>query len=306
MLAAGCTAALIWIMLRAVFYRQSTRIHCDFWLAARIHEEYLVPRRDTFMAHTWRLTVSLLLMFSAATAHSVQLAYEPVGLGWSDDEVERTIAAQMDALLDRAERDRQMGCSAHCARLDRVFNRLVVQAQAQTARSATLPWSLLVVRLPDVNAIALPNGQLAISAAFVDQQLPTDETLAFVLTHEMTHSILEHERQALTYAQLLLPRLIVRSVKDMYVEIDFNASLPMAMEPVMQQGEYEADELGLLLASAAGFDPDRQIAFIESQRRNDAGHQPLVATHPPTCQRLQALQSLLPLARRQRPASITD
>ena len=76
------------------------------------------------------------------------------------------------------------------------------------------------------------------------------ETLAFVLAHEMIHSILEDERQALTYAQLLLPRQIVRSVTDMYVEIELNASLLMAMEPVMQQGEYEADELGMLLASA--------------------------------------------------------
>ena len=44
----------------------------------------------------------------------------------------------------------------------------------------------------------------------------------------------------------------------MQVQIDFNASLLMAMEPVMQHGEYEADELGMLLASAAGFDPDTQ------------------------------------------------
>ena len=36
----------------------------------------------------------------------------------------------------------------------------------------------------------------------------------------------------------------------MQVQIDFNASLLMAMEPVMQHGEYEADELGMLLASA--------------------------------------------------------
>ena len=150
----------------------------------------------------------------------------------------------------------------------------------------------------------MPNGRLAISEAFVDRHLQTDETLAFVLAHEMFHSILEHERQALTFAQLMLPRQIVRSVRDMYVEIDFNLSLLMAMEPVMQQGEYEADELGLLLASAAGFDPDRQIAFIEAQCRADAGRQPLVATHPPACERLHALESLLPLARRQRPAGV--
>ncbi len=258
------------------------------------------------MAHLLRFTLSLLLMASLATAQAVQLAYEPVGLGWSDDEVERASAGQMDTLAERAEKHQKMGCVAHCERLEHVFNRLVAEALTQTARSATLPWSLMVVRLPDVNAFALPNGRLAISESFIDRHLRTDETLAFVLAHEMVHSILEHERQALTYAQLLLPRQIVRSVKDMYVEIDFNAGLLMDMEPVMQQGEYEADELGLLLASAAGFDPDRQIAFIEAQCRIDGERQPMVATHPPACRRLNALQALLPLARRQIPAGLTN
>jgi Zn-dependent protease with chaperone function len=258
------------------------------------------------MTHLWHFTIGTLLMLAAAAAHSVQLAYEPVGLGWSGEEVERASAVQMDTLAERADQAGRMGCSTHCERLHRVFDRLITEARSQTPRSATLPWSLLVVRLPDVSAIAMPNGRLAISESFVDQHLPTDETLAFVLAHEMIHSILEHERQALTYAQLLLPRQIVRSVKDMYVEIDFNASLLMAMEPVMQQGEYEADELGLLLASAAGFDPYRQIAFLESQCRDDKGRQPLVATHPPVCQRLRAVQTLLPLARRQMPASVSN
>lgn len=256
------------------------------------------------MVHLLHVTVGMLLMLVASAAQSVQLAYEPVGLGWSDEEVERASAVQMDALAERAEKAHQMGCSAHCARLQRVFSRLVAGAKLQTTRSATLGWSLLVVRLPDVQAMAMPNGRLAISEAFVDRHLQTDETLAFVLAHEMIHSILEHERQALTFAQLMLPRQIVRSVRDMYVEIDFNLSLLMAMEPVMQQGEYEADELGLLLASAAGFDPDRQIAFIKAQCHADTGRQPLVATHPPACRRLQALESLLPLARRQRPVGV--
>jgi predicted Zn-dependent protease len=243
------------------------------------------------------------LMLLSATVQGVQLAYEPVGLGWSADEVELASAAQLDTLAARAETAAQIGCRSHCERLERVFNRLVKEASTQTTRSSTLAWSLMVVRLPDVNALAMPNGRLAISESFVDRHLKTDEALAFVLAHEMIHSVLEHERQALSFAHLLLPRQIVRSVRDMYVEIDFNASLLMAMEPVMQQGEYEADELGLLLASAAGYDPDRQLDFLQSQCRLDAGRQPLVATHPPVCRRFEALQALLPLARRQLPPS---
>ena len=247
-------------------------------------------------------TLCWLGAWQAAAAPGLQLAYEPVGLQWSADEVERATTDQIDELAARAARAQQLGCERHCERLARVFARLVEQARVQTLRSASLPWSLLVVRMPGIEAMAAPNGRLAISEVFVDERLLSDDTLAFVLAHEMAHSILEHERQALSFARLLLPAQIPRSVQDVYVEMDFNFALLKAMEPVMQQGEHEADELGLLMASAAGFDPERQLAFMEHECRSHAPSTPLVATHPPACQRLDALRVRLPLARRQRPA----
>lgn len=248
------------------------------------------------------LTVCWVCAWPAATAQVVQHAYEPTGLHWSADEVERATNTQIDELAARAARAGQLGCQRHCERLARVFARLVAQASAQTVRSASLPWSLLVVRLPGVEAMAVPNGQLVIGEPFVDERLATDEALAFVLAHEMAHSILEHERQALSFARLLLPAQVPRSVRDVYVEMDFNFALLKAMEPVMQQGEFEADELGLLMASAAGFDPERQLAFMEHEcRASPVGRAPLVATHPAACLRLEALRVRLPLAWRQRP-----
>jgi predicted Zn-dependent protease len=70
----------------------------------------------------------------------------------------------------------------------------------------------------------------------------------------------------------------------------------------MQQGEYEADELGFILASAAGYAPRRQLAFLERECRggDDAT---LLATHPPACLRLKALRARLPLALRQVPVT---
>jgi predicted Zn-dependent protease len=248
-----------------------------------------------------RCTIAILALWGAATTHAVQLAYEPVGLAWTAEEVDRVGIAQTHALVARAKLANQLGCRLHCERLGRVFASLIVQAREQTLRSAALPWSLLVVRLPDVNAMAMPNGQVVISETFVSQHLQSDDALAFVLAHEMAHSILEHERQALTYAKLLLPRQIVRSVRDMYTEMDFDLALVMNMEPVMHQGEYEADELGMLLASAAGYDPERQLAFAQAQCRTHAASTSLASSHPPACQRLKALQALLPLARRQQP-----
>jgi Zn-dependent protease with chaperone function len=237
---------------------------------------------------------------SAATAGDLgpQLAYEPMGLDWSAAEVERTAAATFDSTLQRVQRDRQLGCEHRCARFQIIFDRLVTLARLQTGRARSLPWSLTVVHGSDVQAMALPGGQVFISESFVRSRRLGDEALAFVLGHEMSHSILEHERQTLHFAHMLLPRGVDRNVLDMYTEIDFNLALLKSLEPVLQQGEFEADELGLLLASAAGFAPKLQLVFAEQEARRGDDPTPFVRTHPPAQLRLERLRLRLPLAER--------
>lgn len=233
-----------------------------------------------------------------SAAWASQLTYEPVSLGWTAQEVDRATRSNATLVINRARAENALGCTRHCQRLQDVFARLLPLARRQSQHAAALPWELVVVQLQDVEAMALPGGLLIVGQPFVDQATAGDEELAFVLAHEMAHSILEHERQALSYARLLLPRQVRRSVRDMYTEMDFNFSLLKAMEPVMQQGEFEADELGLLLAAAAGYAPRAQLRYIEREATAVPTRQPLVATHPAALDRLARLQTLLPWAER--------
>ncbi|MBK6850514.1 MAG: M48 family metalloprotease [Burkholderiales bacterium] len=235
---------------------------------------------------------------AAAPAAALAMAYEPSGLDWSAGEVEAASQATMQGLLDRAAKAGRIGCERHCERIEAIYQRLLHEARQQSPHAAALPWSLTVVRLQQVEAMALPGGQVVVSEAFIDERQLSDQALAFVLAHEMAHSILEHERQALTFARMLLPQVVSRSVQDMYVELDLSLSLLIAMEPVLQQGEFEADELGLLLASAAGYAPERQLDFIDDECAAQDASVKLVATHPPACTRQQQLQARLPLALR--------
>src|SRR5215831_3507639 len=99
------------------------------------------------MLYPLRCLLALGLALAAASGRAVELAYEPVALGWSTDEVERATSDTYASIVQRAERAAQMGCRHHCQRLARLFARLTVVAREQTARSRTLPWSLTVVRL---------------------------------------------------------------------------------------------------------------------------------------------------------------
>jgi predicted Zn-dependent protease len=252
------------------------------------------------MASWQRLTALVLMACAAGSVAADTLTYVPVALGWSAVEVERATSPNLLALVHRAEATHSLGCRRHCQRLQHIFGHLVEQARGQSSHAQALDWSLTVVQGSEVDALALPGGQVLISEDFIDRQAPTDEALAFVLAHEMAHSVLEHERQALTFARLLLPRHVPRTVRDMYVEMDFNLGLIKAMEPVLQQGEFEADELGLLMASAAGYAPAAQLAFIAGQAASAETSLQLVATHPAAATRLRQLQLRLPLAERVR------
>jgi Zn-dependent protease with chaperone function len=245
-----------------------------------------------------RVLMLALVVAATAPAAALEFAYEPRGLGWTAGEVEAASLATMQGLLDRATQAGKVGCERHCDRIDRIYRRLLLEARQQSPHAAALPWFLTVVRLEQVDAMALPGGQVVVSELFIDERRLSDDALAFVLAHEMAHSILEHERQALTFARMLLPPVVQRSVQDMYVELDLSLALLFAMEPVLHQGEFEADELGLLLASAAGFEPERQLVFIHAECAAQDASRRLLATHPPACARLQRLQGQLPLALR--------
>lgn len=220
----------------------------------------------------------------------------PTGLAWSAAELDAASQGSLREVVEQARQAGRLGCARHCSRLADIMARLLPQARAQGERAAGLPWSLTVVRMEGVHAFALPEGQVLISEALIEDRGLSDEALAFVLAHEMAHSLLEHERQALSYGRLLLPREVPRSVADMYVELSHNFSLMRALEPVLHQGEREADEVGMLLAARAGFRPDRQLEFMQNEVAEDDGRQPLSATHPPARERLQRLEALLPLA----------
>lgn len=240
--------------------------------------------------------LTLALTAACAGAPALELAYEPTSLDWTAGEVGRIGTETLQQTVASAAARDRLGCVQHCERLQHIFDRLVAEARRQTPRAAVLPWSLTVLHHDDTGAFALPDGQVVVSETLIEDRGLSDEALAFVLAHEMAHSILEHERQMLTAGRLLLPRQVERSVPDMYVELEHNFGLLKSLEPVLQQGEFEADELGLLLAALAGFAPARQLEFMQNEVAEDDGRRPVAATHPPATERLARLQERLPLA----------
>lgn len=244
----------------------------------------------------WLASVWLAALPAAAATPA--LFDETPGLAWSELEVDALARPGFAAALDQAARAGRSGCESRCAQIERVFRRLQQAVLDQGGRAGRIAWRLVIVREPGLEAFATPEGEIVLSEFFVEQRAASDAMLAFVLAHEMAHSILQHERQALTGVLALLPRGIARTARDVAVELDYSGAMRALAAPLFQQTEFDADEQGLLLAAAAGFHPGEALAFMEAERRLETRPPGWASTHPAAAARLAALQQRLPLALR--------
>ncbi|HWI55689.1 MAG TPA: M48 family metallopeptidase, partial [Bacillota bacterium] len=148
---------------------------------------------------------------------------------------------------------------------------------------------------PLPNAMALPGGFLFVSHSLADLCERDPQQLAFVIGHEMAHVVRGHawdrmiNEAALRMASTVTAR--VGPVGNWLRQQGF-ALLRSAYD---QDCESEADELGLRLAVAAGFDPAGAVALLQRVQRLEPKVTELgqyFASHPPASHRIARLARL--------------
>lgn len=246
-----------------------------------------------------RLIVALLILLACCVARGrmVNILEPRQGLAFTETEVIAQAGATKAALLKTLREKDQFGCVVYCKMVAGVWRRLLpVISFQQTGRRVTL--NLVVVTSPDIQALSFPDGTIVISEVFIAREHFVAEQVAFVVAHEATHVLLQHERQTLTSMLALIPSPARHTPQNVYTEMEFNYfSMSDSMTPVFHQVELEADEVGLQLAALAGYDPASQVLFLERSARREAG-QSMVPTHPSMDNRWKQLRRLMPLAQR--------
>ncbi len=242
---------------------------------------------------------ALALLAASMPATAAQLIDEPKGLAWSSSEVAVAGVEATRLILADAERLHERGCRTHCLAIERVWMQLrTAFRDQQLVRQTALPLTLHVLQSDYLEAFAAPDGTVVLSEAFVRERELTEAQIAFVLAHEVVHVLLEHERETLTAALSLLPNSVKRTVSDVYVELDYNFDLLKSIEPSRHQAEFEADGWGIQLAAMAGYPPEEQLKFMESEAQREWATTALVSTHPSAESRLIQLRAQLPLSQR--------
>ncbi|MCG7956265.1 MAG: M48 family metalloprotease, partial [Candidatus Thiodiazotropha endolucinida] len=87
------------------------------------------------------------------------------------------------------------------ARVARITGRLIAQAVKLRPETEKWAWSMKVLDDPEtVNAWAMAGGKMALYTGLVEKIKPTDDELAQVLAHEISHALAKHTAEKMSVA----------------------------------------------------------------------------------------------------------
>jgi predicted Zn-dependent protease len=186
--------------------------------------------------------------------------------------------------------------AARTARVQAITQRLVAQAVRVVPASAKWSWQVHVIDTDDVNAWCMPGGKMAIYTGLISKLNATDEELAQVMGHEISHALLQHGRERMSRAVATNVGLQIGSIA---TGVDLSGMETVAMValelPNSRTAETEADVLGIEIAARAGYNPNAAVTLWQKMAQLGGSKPPQwLSTHPSDQARIDNLRALVP------------
>ena len=214
---------------------------------------------------------------------------------------EAAIAHSAPAYLSMVEQlSEKHGLLADPVLADRIAvitGRLVAAAERQYPHTRAWDWSVALIDDPDtVNAWCMAGGRMGVHSGLIVQLDPTDDELAQVMGHELSHAIANHtaEQMSLAIAQTLgVLAIAVAEDEEAANAASTAAELAIAL-PNSRTAETEADRIGIELAARAGYAPSAAATLWKKMTNVGDGRRPpeFLSTHPSPDRRLETLADL--------------
>lgn len=150
-------------------------------------------------------------------------------------------------------------------------------------------WEFNLVKSDEINAFCMPGGKIVVYEGLM-KLVSSDDELAVVLGHEVAHAVAKHSNERISQqmltqygAQILGQTLSQKSemvqaiAGTVYgVGAQYGVTLPFS-----RKHETEADYMGLILMTMAGYNPDKAVTFWQKMSASSGGKVPEFMTHTP-------------------------
>ena len=190
--------------------------------------------------------------------------------------------------------------TARAAKVNEITNRLIAQAVRFRPDSASWKWEVQVINDPKtVNAFCMAGGKMAIYTGMWEKVHATDDEIAEVMGHEISHALLNHTQERMSVAlssQIGLAAVaIVAAPRDSTGLALTGAAAAAALAiqlPNSRESESEADQVGIELAARAGYDPAAAVTLWDKMAKLGGQPPEFMSTHPSPEHRSARLKEL--------------
>jgi predicted Zn-dependent protease len=260
------------------------------------------------MRPTARLILALPLLAALATAGGCNTVSgtkrSQLNVLSESDERELGEEAYQEALSEKGVKKVTSGPDYD--RVQRVADRIEDASERLHAKAIRgFEWQWTVVNDDNmVNAWALPGGKSAVYTGML-RMAKSDDELAVVMGHEASHAIARHAGErissnmviqgALQGTSMALGDMSPAAQQATMAALGLGSNVGVLL-PWSRMQESEADELGLLIAADAGYDPRSSIDLWTRMASQSGAPPEFLSTHPSENTRIARLQKMMPKA----------
>jgi predicted Zn-dependent protease len=250
--------------------------------------------------HVSVLCASLLAVSACETVETTKAGVvgvdRPQRMAVSSAEIDQAAQKEYSQLIaQEAKKGNVDRNPAQVARVHAISTRLIQQVGAFRPDARSWKWEMHVLSSPEINAWCMPGGKIAVYTGILDKLKLTDDELAAVLGHEMSHALREHSReraseQAVAGVGISIISAVagIGDLGQKGMEYAYQGLLGL---PHSRAQETEADRMGVELAARAGYDPRAAVSLWQKMGAISGQSEGIkfLSTHPSNEDRLQDL-----------------
>lgn len=184
------------------------------------------------------------------------------------------------------------------ARVRNITGRLITEAVRMRPDTADWEWSVVVIDDPaTINAWCMAGGRMAIYTGLLEKIEPSDDELAQVMGHEISHALAKHTAEKMSMQIATSVGVAAVGIASDNTGVALSGAALAAMLavnlPNSRAAEKEADRIGIELAAKAGYDPAAAATLWNKMAAaSKSGTPQFLSTHPNPENRQQTLAKL--------------
>ena len=180
-----------------------------------------------------------------------------------------------------------------------IAQRLANQVSVFRPDATQWKWEVNTIKSDEVNAFCMPGGKIAVFTGIIRKLNLTDDELAAVIGHEISHALREHSREKVSQQLLQQGAITIVGVatgSQIHQGMAALISQYLFALPYSRTMETESDIMGLELMARAGFNPEAAPNVWRKMAKLQQGRTPpqFLSTHPSDQTRIANLEKALP------------